>query len=273
MKTKALKEMLDEVCKAYAFQLERGDISKRLHFQFHLNMKKRSNAAGLANKLRRLFTNDTSVRCMKADSKAAGLVYPVKDDSRVAGPWTKNIPAAVMPSAREEWLEIYKKVEWKPWQKELIDCADKRALTDDRKILWIYDELGAIGKTYLIRYLVAKNKDVIVASGASKYIKSSLVKHPNTKLVIYTVPRSQEGFISFTALELVKDGLFYSAFGTDCAMVLLRPGVQVWVLANFAPSEEDKKKLTNDRWFIVDLRHPDHLSKLQTYNKQLYLIE
>lgn len=129
------------------------------------------------------------------------------------------------------------------WHNAIVELA-----LDDRQILWIWDD-GNTGKSVFARYLVEEYSALIV-NGASKYCLSTLFKmEEKPEIVIYALPREKEEYVSYGALEQIRDGLFFSGFGTDgTGMCNFGFHPVVVVLCNFPP---DYSKLSADRWKVI----------------------
>lgn len=134
-----------------------------------------------------------------------------------------------------------------PWQQDLVDSIP---LQNDRQILWIYDEEGCAGKTAICKYLVIKH-NALVLSGKSSDIKYGVAsyieewKNQDEFLFIFHFVRSQEQFVSYQAIEEVKDGMFFSSKYESKMVCFNNP--KIIVFANFKP---DKSMLSRDRWII-----------------------
>lgn len=98
---------------------------------------------------------------------------------------------------------------------------------------------------------MVKHLKAMVFSGKAADIKGALADMveagktiPN--ILIWDIPRTLENFVSYQALEEVKNGLFFSGkfHGTQVAY---NPR-HVVVFANFAP---DMTKMSEDRWKYV----------------------
>lgn len=92
-------------------------------------------------------------------------------------------------------------------------------------------------------------------NGKSADIQCGIAKHINDgkelKVAIFGYPRTAENFVSYAALEVVKDGIFYNT-KYESGMVMYNVP-HVVVLANFPP---DQTKLSADRWVIKDITKP-----------------
>lgn len=136
------------------------------------------------------------------------------------------------------------------WQVELL--AFLESPPDDRTILWLWEPVGCAGKTALAKHLcVTRPREVIFLGGKGSDIKYGIQavmnqKDPWTpKVCIFHYTRSVEGFVSYEALEAVKDGIFFSSKYEAGMVVFDSPHVVVF--ANFEP---DRCKLSADRWVV-----------------------
>lgn len=140
-----------------------------------------------------------------------------------------------------------------PWQQQIVDEIAEEP--DDRKIVWIYDEEGCKGKTALCKYLCVRDSTIITISGKAsdaKYAITQMVtneKNPQEpRAVLFHFTRSNEQFVSYEAIEAIKDGIFFNTKYESKQVVYNCP--HVYVFANFKPEES---KLSRDRWVIRDL--------------------
>lgn len=137
-----------------------------------------------------------------------------------------------------------------PWQMDLLEIT--RGDPDDRKIYWYKDELGGKGKSAFTKLLCAKSR-AIVLSGKATDCKYGIIKYIEKngmapKIVIIDVPRCTGDHISFTAIEEIKNGCFFSS-KYESEMVLFNPPHLI-VFSNSACPEG---KFSDDRLINVDL--------------------
>lgn len=130
------------------------------------------------------------------------------------------------------------KLKFNDWQKEMV--AELIKEPNDRTIIWIYDPVGGLGKTTLAKYLV-RNHDAIVVSGSKQDI---LHAYDNQRIVIFDYTRSQEGYISYSAMEEIKNGCYFVS-KYNSRMVVRDDECHVVVFANWVPNFD---KLSKDRW-------------------------
>lgn len=170
--------------------------------------------------------------------------YCSKSESRVAGPWSHGIPigelTAALPTDPLDGKEPY------AWQEQAIAVSKENP--DARTIYWFWEPDGCSGKTSLCKHLVL-TQGAHYVSGAAKDILYSIAARMDTagppRIILFDVPRSVEGRISWQAIEQCKNGLAFSAKYESKQVVFDHPHVFC-----FSNSEPDGTKLSADRWSI-----------------------
>lgn len=167
--------------------------------------------------------------------------YVMKDESRINGDG--------------EW-SMYKRVKeplilYPPygWQLEMVKLAEQNPMK--RKIYWLWEETGKVGKTDLSKWMCEK-MDAIFLQGAKRHVLATAFKAVDfgCKIFIFGVPRSVEDQglpVSYLALESLKDGLFHSGFGVDATGMVNCNPPHVFVFANERP---DVSRMSKDKWEI-----------------------
>lgn len=122
---------------------------------------------------------------------------------------------------------------------------------NDRTIMWYWEEIGNFGKTQFSKYLCLKY-DALLVSGKAADMKYAVIKHIEEKgdpyLIIIDVPRGGKDYISYTGIEELKNGIFFSGKYESGQAIFASP--HILVFSNEAPNKE---KLSADRWDIVEL--------------------
>lgn len=157
-------------------------------------------------------------------------------------------------------LQIIEKLH--AWQQTIVDEIDA-GQPDDRTINWIYDTKGGVGKTALIRYLISK-RGALVVSGKAADIKFAITTfvttHPGVydiPPVIWTIPRAQQNHISYSALEEIKDGVFFSGKYESGQVIFNSP--HLYCFSNSPPEVE---KMTTKRWNVRKFNKEGNLVRL-----------
>jgi len=148
-------------------------------------------------------------------------------------------------------------VKWHQWQTDLKATLD--GPTDDRKILWYYDEVGGSGKTMFSKHLLLSTNDTLYCFGQANNIKFSIAKFlennkNNIKTIIYDVPRNVK-HIDYSGLEQIKQGIFFNEKYESNYCLFDPPHLVV-----FSNSKPDINGLSRDRLVVIDLtcyKNPD----------------
>ncbi len=182
-----------------------------------------------------------------------------KWDKRIHWEATKNVEASIEYCRKEtkiytnldiEEFNEYDKIEWKAWQKKVIEEVAEPC-KDDRKINWLYDEGGNTGKSYLTKYLM-RVENALVVEGRKTDIFHQIAKRKEEEiavpLVIIDVPRASFNNISYSAIECIKNGFISSGKYEGGQYTFKSP--HVYVFANCRP---DTSKFSEDRWNIISI--------------------
>lgn len=181
-------------------------------------------------------------------------VYCSKD-----GDFDSNIVPKV---SRQDLIDLvlnsYENVIWKPWQQSVLDMLAVNP--DSRTINWIYEPTGNVGKSFLAKYLACKPGTIISSGKAAdvfNQLNTAIEKGARPTLVILDVPRVIADFVSYQALEKLKDGCLYSGKyeGGTCIF----PDLHVVAFANQKPTIE---KMSKDRWKIFEIKNNTLFQKI-----------
>lgn len=243
MNVEHMERVFKPICIAYTFQLEKG-ASGFLHFQGSIHLLKRLRFQQVKKLL--------SVECHweKTNNYAAASAYCCKDETRQGGPWVWTLTSVVVREFTAEDLGILDFTQLYNWQKEIVKLVESEPV--ERKIYWYWEETGNIGKTALVRYLVYHHDAVFIQGKKSDIMQAINGKDGKTAIkrcYILGFSRSNESFISYDAIESIKDGLIFSS-KYESGMRMF-PVPHVIIFCNFAP---DKSKLSADRWDITELQ-------------------
>lgn len=136
-----------------------------------------------------------------------------------------------------------------PWQKEIEELCGTEP--DDRAIHWYYEDVGNIGKSAFIKYMVVKHNILYCGGGKHQDIMNLVFNQDMDKsnIVMFDIPRAHEGHISYASLECIKNGLVSNMKYETGVKVFNSP--HLIVFSNFPPSDESK--LNKDRLIIKRL--------------------
>jgi len=236
----AIHRIIHEKCSKGIYQREVG-AEGTPHIQGFVVFKTKSRPIG-AFKIPRMHFE----KCR--GSELDNIKYCSKGDTRAEGttPWTFNcrVPRAVQ-------LITYDRL--RQWQKEIADKYNEYAEEFSRVVDWYWEPEGKTGKTVLAKYFV-DSKGAICIGGKGHDIRYAVAEYVKANgqgpdIVVINLVREQAQHCSYTAIEQIKDGLFFSGKYEGGMVRFNTP--HVIVFANFEP---DELKLSADRWNITRLR-------------------
>jgi len=224
-------EKMKILSKKLVYQLEEGE-NKTPHIQGYVEFLKKIRISGCKKVLSRAHWE-------KCNNEEASIKYAQKNEGRLAAPVLYGFPKAVKDPLSTKIL--------KPFQAEVI--AELQHEPDDRCVMWYWEEIGSVGKTSLSKHLVI-HFNALVLNGKQGDMFNAIVNWKLKKddfptVIIIDIPRSAIDFVSWSAIEKIKDGLFYSGKYEGDMCCFNSPHVIC-----FANSEPPIEKLSADRWKI-----------------------
>lgn len=236
-----LKKWLRQNCKKYTWQHEKGETGYQ-HWQgrFSLKVKERKNTL-IKKIIPSVHISPTS------DENKDNMFYVMKEDTRIAGPWSDRDKEIYIPRQYRGLLECLR-----PYQQYIWDSYE---IFDSRKINLIIDYTGGRGKSTIASLceLYERGIDLPVVNDAKQLIESVcdilMAKEERVPGIMFLdMPRAMKqdklrGI--YTALEQIKKGkvvdlrYHYKEWWFDSP--------QIWVFTNEKPK---LKWLTIDRWVL-----------------------
>lgn len=139
------------------------------------------------------------------------------------------------------------------WQNEIIELVKTKP--HRRTVHWYWEGQGQVGKSTLAKYLVINNDDIIMGGGKAADVKHSIANmiieskgKRAPKVVIFDISRQQDKFVSYQAIEDVKNGCFFSGKFDSRTIAYNIPHVIC-----FANNPPNINALSHDRWNIVEI--------------------
>lgn len=137
-----------------------------------------------------------------------------------------------------------------PWQEFVVEKLEE--VPDSRTIHWIWDNRGNTGKSTLLKSLLLNHRDILMCTGKASDCKHMVgqyvMKGRKVRAVFWDIPRTYEKFVSYQAMEEVKNGCFVNT-KYECGMCVYN-SPHVFVFANFPP---DRATLSLDRWKVYHI--------------------
>lgn len=138
--------------------------------------------------------------------------------------------------------EDYETVEWRAWQREVIDKLEEQAV---RQVLWVVDPTGNNGKTFLARYLISQGAFLVRAGKHQDIYHAFTTMCPCPTMAVFDLTRSSQETIPYSVMESLKDGMIFSS--KYQSKVITFTAMKVLVLSNFTPQNLDAH-LSVDRY-------------------------
>jgi len=113
---------------------------------------------------------------------------------------------------------------------------------DSRKVMWVWEDDGHVGKTWLANYLQDVHNAFVVTGGKWADIAFA---YNRERVVVFDLTRTQEESCPYKVMEDFCNGRLFSPKYHSKCKVFEPP--KVVVFTNFRP---DKSKLSEDRWDI-----------------------
>lgn len=217
----------------YIFQEETGKNGTK-HLQCLVSKRMRFST------LKRMFPRAHIEKCKNV---RASIKYCSKTETRTGQLYSKvYLPYT---GIRDLWLNETPK-EW-----QLIILGRIKEEPCLRKIYWYYDLEGGKGKTLFCKHLCLKYNAIVVGgklADAQYGIAKRVDENKSVDIVVFDIPRCQGNKVSYSAIESIKNGLFFSSKYESKMCLFDCPHVIV-----FANEEPDMFKLSLDRWVVIEI--------------------
>lgn len=138
-------------------------------------------------------------------------------------------------------LDDFESAALRPWQEETVEALEAQ---NDREVLWVTDQEGGKGKSFLTKYLNLKKDAFVVTGGNSNDIA---YEYNFQKMVVFDLARETE-YMPYQLIENFKNGLIFSPKYES--RMKYSKNVKVVIFSNFPPN---LNKLSADRWVIKNI--------------------
>lgn len=234
------KKMMEQFCKVnclhYTFQPEVGK-NGTPHLQGFWDFKNPRSFESL----KALFPKMHIEKCRNAKKAEE---YCKKLDTK-AGEVISNVTSGIEDDFDYSQLRV--------WQKMILDIIKEKP--DPRTVYWFWDRVGGNGKSSLCRSLLIKDAvGTLLAGGKGADIKFAVATHVAThgptklRVCLFDFERSLDNKISWSGIEQVKNGAFFSGKYESSCIAYNKP--HIICFSNHPP---DLTKLSADRWKVYEL--------------------
>lgn len=235
---KVIKQ-LNEHCKKWSFQLEKGTESGKLHYQGRLKLK----VKGTITAINKLFTYKQWHLTPTSEENKDNDFYVIKCETRISGPWRDNDKDNYIPIDIRRINELY------PWQKEL---KEKLTTYNERAVHVIFDPVGKKGKSIFTRYMMAHNLgEIIPFCNDYKDVMRMAYCMGNKQCYMIDMPRAinkEKLYQLYGAIETLKSGFCYDDRYEYKRRLMDPPNVCI-----FTNKEPDFGLLSQDRWRVYTI--------------------
>lgn len=244
------RKWMDNWCKKWVFQLERGDGGYK-HWQGRVSLIKPRRCSTLVNKW--CVGGHISVTS-KEVATSKNFDYTMKSDTRIEGPWSDADPE---PPRLTRQLKEFLNMELRPWQKTIKDMSQEY---NGRSVNLIIDKVGNIGKSIFCEYLrYMKLGRPIPPLRSMEDIMALCMCLPESKCYLIDMPRGMKkdklGEF-YSGVETLKNGYMYDKRYAFKERYIDRP--QIFIFTNAEPAYD---LLSKDRWEIFEVSKNFELQK------------
>jgi len=175
----------------------------------------------------------------RGSNRQKAVAYVVKDGTNINGNLPYEEPLRLITPGGPGF----------EWQTAVLNDIKN---DNDRIIRWYHEPQGCRGKTAFCKWLCVK-KNATICGGKANDIYYVVTKKKESTgcwptLIVMNIVRSKEQYISYEAIESLKDGLFMSGKYEGAEAVFNSPTVLVF--ANFEPNYD---ALSMDRWSVNEI--------------------
>jgi hypothetical protein len=144
----------------------------------------------------------------------------------------------------------------RPWQAEIRDMCLLEPEIKNTQIYWFWESKGNVGKSAFVKYMLVKHNALVSQSGYKtdilKFVFQMDRRIEYHTTVLFDIPRTQKGKISYSVLENIKSGLVSNTSETKYKTNMkVFNSPHVIVFANFPP--DNSEFLSKDKWVIREI--------------------
>lgn len=264
-----LKSFLNNYCKEWCFQAEKGEETGYEHYQGRMSLKIKKRKNELVDHLKGLKDNlhTITIRPTSNENKN-NFFYVLKEETRIAGPWSsKDEPEEpqYIPRQYRGKLETLK-----PFQNKIIELS---MIFNDRHINLIYCPNGNKGKSTIAHLMRLHYKALVLPplNDADRILYTAcnmaMAKKVRESIPIFVdLPRAMNQdrlFGLYSAIESIKQGFLYDTRNHSKTWDMDSPSV--FVFTNTLP--DLGALMSKDRWQVWTIDENDELVRFKAEAK------
>lgn len=233
----SIVQIFIDKCNKYIFEEEIGESGTK-HLQGYIELKKRARPTEL--KLNKKIHWEKCKGNERENIMYCSKDYREKKTLNIYKSDNVNIPRP---------LKIIN--ELKEWQQSILDLV--KVEPDDRKIIWIYENIGNVGKSAFSKYLVVKYDALYITEGKKSDVINivyNYILNNDLNILILDIPRDNGNKCSYKSLEEIKNGLICNTKYETGNKVINAPHIIV-----FSNEPPDLEKFSKDRWDIYEIKN------------------
>jgi len=245
-----IKEFLIDISNCWCFQMEKGKINGRYHYQGRMKLpdKNKKRKSTLINMQPLWSWTPTS------NKNKNNMFYVQKEDTRIVGPWKDTDACFYLPKDLKDVTKLL------PWQEDSDEMMKDWYL----RLIRVYLGVGNDGKSTYCRYKCATNKKWVwipPCDSQKQLMEFAYAEYKGKKradwpeVIMFDIPKDIEEKqyrMMFTAIEIIKSGWVYDGRYTSRKMMVDPPNIIVF--ANKVPY---LKALTPDKWSLWKIQNKE----------------
>jgi len=263
---RGLAEVLQTLAKHWVFQHEKGEETGYEHWQIRLSLHKKQRFSSFSRESMPQIPGCWSVSTLGIHDSVVTNTgnqfnYVMKDQTRVAGPWTDKDPELRPPPVMTKQLENFLQLDPYDWQKDMFDAIQTY---DERQLMYVYDPHYNSGKSIFSEWLEFKGlaEEIPPFTLMEDIMQFVMCQHPSAAYVFDMPAAMKKDKVAqlYSGLEMLKNGFLYDKRYNGKKRRINRP--QVLVFANNLPQLD---LMAPDRWNVLYISPG---KKLLKYNKE-----
>ena len=207
------------------------------HLQGYMHLKKKQRLTEMKTK----FGKEIHFEIAKGDNQQNWIYCSKENNYTYGGNWKLG----EMEIDEESDIEDTIIKILKPWQTE---CKKLLEIDCDRKIIWIYEKEGNVGKSAFCKYMMYHYDANIITKGNYSDIMNRIYNLKKYEMVLFDLCRANGNKVSYNAIEDIKNGMIFNSKYKTGIKIIASPSIMI-----FSNEKPELDKLSKDRWEIYNI--------------------